>query len=108
MASAWSATHTSVGVDLNSLPTAAIERIEVLADGASAIYGTDAIAGVINFITKREFKGFTVAGDASVPTGRRRRKHLLRSATAGFGSLADEGSTFSVVCLLKAECTRSP
>jgi outer membrane receptor protein involved in Fe transport len=40
-------------VDLNSIPTAAIERIEVLKDGASAIYGSDAIAGVVNIITRR-------------------------------------------------------
>jgi outer membrane receptor protein involved in Fe transport len=45
------------GVDLNSIPSAAIERVEVLKDGASAIYGTDAISGVINFITRREYTG---------------------------------------------------
>ena len=44
-------------VDLNSIPFAAIERVEVLKDGASAIYGTDAVGGVINFITKRDFQG---------------------------------------------------
>jgi iron complex outermembrane recepter protein len=53
------ATHGLKGraVDLNSIPFAAIERVEVLRDGASAIYGTDAIGGVINFITKRDFQG---------------------------------------------------
>ena len=45
------------GVDLNTIPAAAIERVEVLLDGASAIYGSDAIAGVINFITRRDFQG---------------------------------------------------
>ena len=44
-------------VDLNSIPFAAIDRVEILRDGASAIYGTDAIGGVINFITKTEYKG---------------------------------------------------
>jgi iron complex outermembrane receptor protein len=44
-------------VDLNSIPTAAVERIEVLKDGASAVYGSDAIAGVVNVITRRGFKG---------------------------------------------------
>ncbi|WP_438480750.1 TonB-dependent receptor domain-containing protein [Oleiharenicola lentus] len=44
-------------VDLNSIPFAAIERVEVLKDGASATYGTDAVGGVINFITKRDFQG---------------------------------------------------
>src|SRR5512133_1058938 len=46
---------TGSGVDLNTIPTAAIERIEVLKDGASAVYGSDAIGGVINVITKKGF-----------------------------------------------------
>ena len=45
-------------VDLNSIPPAAVERIEILKDGASAIYGSDAIAGVVNVILKRDFYGF--------------------------------------------------
>ncbi|MBC3881767.1 TonB-dependent receptor [Undibacterium sp. LX40W] len=46
------------GVDLNNIPAAAIERVEVLLDGASSLYGTDAIGGVINFITRKDFQGF--------------------------------------------------
>jgi iron complex outermembrane receptor protein len=49
-------------VDLNSIPFTALERVEVLKDGASAIYGTDAIAGVINFVLRRDFQGLEVAG----------------------------------------------
>ena len=45
------------GVDLNSIPSAAIDRVEILKDGASAIYGTDAIGGVINFITRKDYRG---------------------------------------------------
>jgi len=45
-------------VDVNMIPVAAIERIEVLADGASAIYGTDAVAGVVNIIMKTNYEGF--------------------------------------------------
>lgn len=45
------------GVDLNNIPAAALERVEVLLDGASALYGTDAIGGVINFITRKDFQG---------------------------------------------------
>ena len=45
-------------VDVNLIPPAAIERIEILADGASAIYGTDAVAGVVNIILKTDFQGF--------------------------------------------------
>lgn len=46
-------------VDLNTIPLAMVERIEILKDGASAIYGSDAIAGVINVITKKNFDGMT-------------------------------------------------
>jgi iron complex outermembrane receptor protein len=53
-----SASGVSGAVDLNTIPTAAIERIEVLQDGASPIYGSDAIAGVVNVITKTSFNGF--------------------------------------------------
>ena len=45
------------GQDLNSIPLAAVERIEILSDGASAIYGADAMGGVINIITRRDFNG---------------------------------------------------
>lgn len=44
-------------VDLNTIPLAAVDRIEVLKDGASSLYGADAIAGVVNIIMKRDFKG---------------------------------------------------
>src|SRR5258708_8787948 len=47
----------SVTVDINHIPVAAIERVEVLKDGASAIYGSDAIGGVINFILRKDYKG---------------------------------------------------
>ncbi len=50
------------GVDLNNIPAGAIQRVEVLKDGASAIYGTDAMGGVINFITRKDYQG----GDVSV------------------------------------------
>ncbi|MBL0143441.1 MAG: TonB-dependent receptor [Betaproteobacteria bacterium] len=61
-------THGAKGnaVDLNSIPLSAVERVEVLKDGASAIYGTDAIGGVINFILRRDFKGVEVAGAVDV------------------------------------------
>ena len=54
------------GVDLNNIPAAAIERVEVLLDGASSLYGTDAIGGVINFITRKDYQGF----EASTYVGR--------------------------------------
>ena len=51
---------SSTFVDINQLPSAAVQRIEVLNDGASAIYGSDAVAGVINIITRTEYEGATV------------------------------------------------
>ncbi|GGY66845.1 TonB-dependent receptor plug domain-containing protein [Pseudoduganella albidiflava] len=82
------ATHPYDGasVDLNLIPVAALERVEVLRDGASAIYGTDAIGGVINFITKRGVDRATIALEATFPEetgGRERRANL----TAGGGDL---------------------
>jgi len=53
-----SASGVPGSTDLNSIPESAIERIEVLQDGASAVYGSDAIAGVVNIITKRKQDGF--------------------------------------------------
>lgn len=60
------ATHGLKGrsVDLNSIPFSAIERVEVLRDGASAVYGTDAIGGVINFILKKDYQGAEVGAFA--------------------------------------------
>jgi iron complex outermembrane recepter protein len=57
-----SASGVSGSADLNTIPLSIIERIEVLEDGASAIYGSDAIAGVVNIITRKEFEGTEVHG----------------------------------------------
>lgn len=56
-----SASGVPGSVDLNAIPESMIERVEVLQDGASSIYGSDAIAGVVNVITKRSQKGFAVS-----------------------------------------------
>lgn len=77
-------------VDLNTLPLSAIERIETLSDGASATYGTDAIAGVINFITKREFKGGSVSVQAQVPEAGGGEVYT-GSVLGGFGDLGTQG-----------------
>ena len=68
------------GVNLAAIPFAAIDRVEILKDGASAIYGSDAIAGVINFITRNDYTGAEVTGFYGAPTRRRRRR-----AVAGHG-----------------------
>jgi iron complex outermembrane receptor protein len=53
------------GEDINLIPTAAIGRVEILKDGAATAYGSDAIAGVVNFITRRDLQGFEVNGNYS-------------------------------------------
>lgn len=53
-------------VDLNTIPNAIIERIEVLRDGASSTYGADAVAGVINVITKKQIQGVHLNGSAGI------------------------------------------
>ena len=50
-----------VSVDMNTIPVSIISRVEILKDGASSIYGSDAVAGVINVITKKEYDGFSVS-----------------------------------------------
>src|SRR6266851_123748 len=57
-----SASGVSGSADLNTIPLSVVERIEVLEDGASAIYGSDAIAGVVNVITRKKFDGAEIKG----------------------------------------------
>src|SRR5258708_5364537 len=57
------ASGVPASVDLNSIPTSMISRIEVLQEGASPIYGSDAIAGVVNIITKRRQDGFQATAE---------------------------------------------
>jgi iron complex outermembrane receptor protein len=77
-------------VDIGSLPLGIVDRVEVLKDGASAIYGSDAIAGVVNIITKKNFTGFDVStnlGSSYKGDGLEQRL----SATYGFGNLSNDG-----------------
>lgn len=52
--------------DLNAIPVSIVERVEIVRDGASTVYGSDAIAGVINFITKRDFEGVEIAAQYDI------------------------------------------
>lgn len=77
-------------VDLSTIPLALIERIEILKDGASAIYGTDAIGGVINFITKKQYQGGGFAAEGLYPKsgGGVGQQYTL---FGGYGTLEDQG-----------------
>lgn len=79
--------QTGEGQDLNSLPLAAVERIEILSDGASAIYGADAIAGVVNIITRKDFNG----GEVSYGKSYSKRGGDTESGSAILGASGDRG-----------------
>ena len=71
-------------VDIHGLlPGIALERIEVVKDGASALYGSDAVAGVVNFITRRDFKGVDLQVDFSSDDETHEQQDLLFSGLAG-------------------------
>lgn len=74
--------------DLNSIPLAAVERVEILKDGASAVYGSDAIAGVVNIITRKE-DGGVIDGYASLPTESGGEEFRL---SGSYGKSFDRGS----------------
>jgi iron complex outermembrane receptor protein len=76
-------------VDLNTIPMNTVERIEVLKDGASAIYGSDALAGVVNIITKKRFEGIELGADGSWGTDEWDAE--TRSFSALLGAASDRG-----------------
>lgn len=81
---------TSGAVDVNSIPTALIKRIDILTGGASAVYGSDAIAGVVNFILDDRFEGFTADGSSQITT--RGDGALLDASLTGGVKLGDRGN----------------
>jgi len=72
-------------VDINSIPVSAIERVEVLKDGASGVYGSDAVAGVINFILRKDFHGVELSGQYGQPTRSGGGHNTKWGIVAGFG-----------------------
>jgi iron complex outermembrane receptor protein len=72
--------------DLSQLPFDAVERIEVLKDGASAIYGSDAVAGVVNVILRQQFTGFTATATGGTSYNGEGNNYKV-SATGGLGDL---------------------
>ncbi|KFA41273.1 TonB-dependent receptor [Xylella fastidiosa] len=76
--------------DLSSIPMDAVERVEVLKDGASSIYGSDAIAGVVNIILRNDFQGALVSASYGL-SGYRDGHTPKATMTAGVGNLASDG-----------------
>jgi iron complex outermembrane receptor protein len=97
----------NAGVDLNTIPAGAIQRVEVLKDGASALYGTDAIGGVINFITRSDYEGVDLSlSVADTQEGGADKQTVTLSA--GYGDLdADGFNVFGVLDVQELGALRS-
>jgi iron complex outermembrane receptor protein len=83
--------------DLNMIPFAALERVEVLRDGASSLYGSDAVGGVINFITKKDYTGGTVTLGADNP---QHDGGFANSANLGYGFGDLEKDGFNIFAMV--------
>jgi iron complex outermembrane receptor protein len=77
-------------VDLNTIPDEIVERVDVLKDGASSTYGADAVAGVVNIITKKQITGISGMAEGGIAQGGYGGNQRV-SLTAGFGDLASQG-----------------
>ncbi len=79
------------GGDYQTIPAAMIERVEILKDGASAVYGADAVSGVVNIITRRDFEGVEVSAQTAdhfdMDDGRQRLVSLIAGKTFGSGNI---------------------
>lgn len=81
--------NATMAVDINSIPAAAIQRVEVITGGASSVYGADAVAGVVNFILKKDFEG----AQFSAQYGAMENGHAGESSVSGlFGANFAEGA----------------
>jgi iron complex outermembrane receptor protein len=92
----------SVTVDVNMIPASAIERIEVLKDGASAIYGSDAIGGVINFILRKDYRGGEVTAHAELTQHPGARGGGL-NALIGWGDMATQRFSATLIADFRHE-----
>lgn len=82
-------------VDLDTIPMADLDRIEVLTDGASSLYGTDATAGVVNIILRQERRGVEIAANKTLPKGGS-GAGMSTSLSWGTGDLRREGYSFTI------------
>lgn len=92
------ATTTPTGgefVDINTIPLVMVERLEVLTDGGSALYGADAVAGVVNVIMRTQFEGFELYGDVQAIEKESSKQDQTVSAIWGWAN--DSGSTHFVI-----------
>ncbi len=69
--------NASMAVDINTIPSAAIERVEIISGGASSTYGADAVGGVVNFILKKNFQGLQLDGQMGITSRGDGREYKL-------------------------------
>jgi iron complex outermembrane recepter protein len=81
----------SAAVDINTIPNALIERIDVLTGGVSAIYGADGVSGVVNFVLKRNFQGLDARAQSGI-SSRGDSHNLYASLTGGANFAEDRGN----------------
>jgi iron complex outermembrane recepter protein len=86
-------------VDLNTIPLEAVDRIEILKDGASAIYGADAVGGVVNVILRKDYAGASIGGSFG-QTGKSDGRTARTFGSLGFGNL--ESDSYNVFFTLEA------
>ena len=87
-------TGANSSVDLNMIPVAMIQRMEVLKDGASAIYGADAVAGVVNLITRKDFSGLELQGRYGQTT---RSDDKQKAASIAWGVGGERGNLMTAL-----------
>ena len=78
-------------VDVNTIPNELVERVDIVTGGNSSVYGSDAVAGVVNFITKRDYEGISMRAQAGT-SGRGDRDSMFASLTAGTNFADDRGN----------------
>ena len=90
-------------VNVNAIPLAAIDRVEVLKDGASAVYGSDAIAGVVNFILSKDFSGIELSATAGTPSRSGGGQKYQGSVVGGFGDLSKDRYNITLSATVEQE-----
>lgn len=83
--------NNAVSADINTIPTALVDRVEIITGGSSAVYGSDAISGVVNFVLKKNFEGVELRGQAGTSKYGDAGNYFL-SGTAGMNFAEDRGN----------------
>ncbi len=103
VASSFNGAAASAAININTIPISAIERVEVLKDGASSVYGSDALAGVINFILSKDFQGVDLGVMLGEPTRDGGGDVQRATITAGFGNMAKNNFNVTLSASLEKE-----